>query len=169
MKIETDKVVTLTYSLSSNPAGEEAKFVEEAGTENPLIFLFGHGNMIPKFEQEIEGMQTDDAFSFSITSADAYGQFMPDALVHIPMDVFIIDGKPDTEILQVGKMVPMRNDEGQTLNGKIKSIEKETVLMDFNHPLAGHDLHFTGKITEVRLAKDDELSHGHVHGDHCHH
>ena len=36
--------------------------------------------------------------------------------------------------------------------------------MDFNHPLAGQDLHFSGEILEVRQASEEELSHGHVHG-----
>lgn len=169
MKIENNCVVTLTYSLSSNLPDQEKLFVEKAGEDNPLVFLFGQGSMIPKFEQEIEGLQAGNDFSFSIESHEAYGEIMPDALVHIPMDVFAVDGKPDTEVLQLGKMVPMRNDEGHTLQGVIKEIEKETVLMDFNHPLAGHHLHFTGNITSVRMANDDELNQGHVHGPNCNH
>ncbi|HQH41585.1 MAG TPA: peptidylprolyl isomerase, partial [Bacteroidales bacterium] len=38
------------------------------------------------------------------------------------------------------------------------------VKMDFNHPLAGDDLYFTGKIVGIRDATQEELEHGHVHG-----
>lgn len=41
--------------------------------------------------------------------------------------------------------------------------------MDFNHPLAGKDLHFSGEILDVRDANDEEISHGHVHGEGGHH
>jgi FKBP-type peptidyl-prolyl cis-trans isomerase SlyD len=38
--------------------------------------------------------------------------------------------------------------------------------MDFNHPLAGVDLHFEVEVLEIREATKDELDHGHVHGEH---
>jgi FKBP-type peptidyl-prolyl cis-trans isomerase SlyD len=37
--------------------------------------------------------------------------------------------------------------------------------MDFNHPLAGVDLHFEGSIADIRPATQDEIDHGHVHGE----
>jgi FKBP-type peptidyl-prolyl cis-trans isomerase SlyD len=40
--------------------------------------------------------------------------------------------------------------------------------MDFNPPLAGVDLHFTGTVIEVRDASKEEIEHGHVHGAHGH-
>jgi FKBP-type peptidyl-prolyl cis-trans isomerase SlyD len=58
------------------------------------------------------------------------------------------------------------DDEGNRMNGKVVKVEGENVLMDFNHPLAGHHLHFKGAVVEVREATAEELSHGHVHTGH---
>ncbi|MFM7014785.1 MAG: peptidylprolyl isomerase, partial [Bacteroidota bacterium] len=49
------------------------------------------------------------------------------------------------------------------LAAKVLSIDDETVLLDFNHPLAGHTLQFNGQVVEVREATEEELSHGHAH------
>ena len=99
---------------------------------------------------------------------DAYGPVIDNAIVHVPKNIFEIDGKIDENILQVGNMVPMMDKEGRRLNGKILEIEDEVVKMDFNHPMAGEDLHFQGEVTEVRDATEEELNHGHVHqGNNC--
>jgi FKBP-type peptidyl-prolyl cis-trans isomerase SlyD len=54
------------------------------------------------------------------------------------------------------------------MHGKIVEVDSENVKMDFNHPLAGTDLHFQGEILDIREATEDELAHGHVHGEHGH-
>jgi FKBP-type peptidyl-prolyl cis-trans isomerase SlyD len=77
--------------------------------------------------------------------------------------MFKVDGVLDLEVLRIGNMVPLLDREGNQLVAKIVSVDDGTVLLDFNHPLAGHDLHFAGKVMEVREASADELSHGHAH------
>ena len=79
------------------------------------------------------------------------------------------DGKLDTELLQIGKYIPMKNDDGHVIEGKVISINDKGVVMDFNHPLAGKDLHFSGEILDVRDANEEEITHGHVHGEGGHH
>ena len=60
--------------------------------------------------------------------------------------------------MQIGNMVPMMDAEGRRLNGKVIAIEGDAVKMDFNHPMAGNDLHFKGQVTEIRNATEEELS-----------
>ncbi len=68
--------------------------------------------------------------------------------------------------MKVGKeKVAMQDENGRPLDGIVLDIRENTVLMDFNHPLAGLNLYFSGKIVEVREAIDEEISHGHVHGE----
>jgi FKBP-type peptidyl-prolyl cis-trans isomerase SlyD len=55
------------------------------------------------------------------------------------------------------------------MSRKCMDITPEIVVMDFNHPLAGTDLHFVGEILEVRAATEEEINHGHSHGAHGHH
>jgi len=170
MKVEKNKMVSLTYRLTEND--EQGSLIEETGEEGPLVFLFGVDNLIPGFESNILNLQTGDTFSFSVAAADAYGEFDENGLAELPVDMFFRDGKLDTELCEVGNIIPMRNESGQVLNGMIKEIKDTDVIMDFNHPLAGKNLHFTGKIIGIRNPSEEEIiqrnSHGHHdHGDSC--
>ena len=86
-------------------------------------------------------------------------------MVDIPLRSFEVDGKIDDTMIQVGKSIPMRDQSGNRMTGRITQVEKEMLTMDFNHPLAGADLHFNGKVVEIREATEDELQHGHVHSE----
>lgn len=161
MEIKKDKVVSITYELRKDT--EKGEVVEKVTEENPLTFIYGVGGMLPKFEENLDGMKAGDEFKFGLNSEDAYGPVVENAVVDVPIDVFKVDGQVDTNILQVGNMVPMMDNSGNRLNGLIKNIGDETVKMDFNHPMAGEDLFFAGTVKEVRDATEEELSHGHVH------
>jgi len=169
MEIAPNKVVSVTYELHSSKGSDERTFVETANIDNPLTFLFGTGSMIPKFEEEISGLKHGDKFSFSILPEEAYGKMDHEAIVNVPLDVFKVDGAVDFEILKVGNVLPMRDNEGNSLNGKVVKIENDSVILDFNHPLAGQKLYFTGEVIEVRDATKEELAHGHAHTPGMHH
>jgi FKBP-type peptidyl-prolyl cis-trans isomerase SlyD len=163
MQIGQQKVVSVTYSLQSSLNGVDFELVEETGTEFPLVFLFGSGQLIPDFENNLSGKVSGDEFSFVIASENAYGPVDDEALVRVGMDMFKVDGVVDMEILRVGNVIPLLDRDGNQLAAKILSIDDETVLLDFNHPLAGHTLQFDGKVVEVREASEEELTHGHAH------
>ncbi|HLO92190.1 MAG: FKBP-type peptidyl-prolyl cis-trans isomerase [Chloroflexota bacterium] len=167
MNISQNKVVSLTYELKLNSNLGET--VDMADASSPLIFIFGTGSMLPKFESNLENLTVNDTFEFTLDPADGYGDTLEEAIVDLPIEIFKIDGKLDEEMLKVGNFVPMQDNEGNPLEGRIINITDEKVKMDFNHPLAGKTLHFTGQIIDLRDATPDELSHGHVHGPHGHH
>ena len=164
MKISPNKVVTITYELQTDEADARV-VVEVADQSNPLVFLYGVGSMIPRFEEELAGLTIGDDFTFSISPEDGYGTFDEQAVTHLPIDIFKVDGVIDFNILRVGSYVPLTDQDGNTMRAKVVQVFPDSVLMDFNHPMAGKNLHFTGKVTAVRNASPDELSHGHVHGD----
>lgn len=158
MIVEKNKVVSLSYQLKV-----EGETVETVTDDSPMQFLFGAGNLLPKFEENLDGLKQDDLFDFNMVSEDAYGAVNKDAIVDVPMRAFEVDGKVDNEMLKAGNHVPMLDQSGNRLNGLVVQVDTEFVTMDFNHPLAGDDLHFTGKVIEIREATADELEHGHVH------
>jgi FKBP-type peptidyl-prolyl cis-trans isomerase SlyD len=162
-QIAKDKVVTVTYDLSSNLPGENKEHVETADEKHPLKFLFGSGMMIPGFEKGLEGKTKGDSFSFVIDSIDAYGDLDSQAVIKLPIDIFKVDGVVDFKLLTIGNTLPLNDNEGNVLNGTVRGYDESTVTMDFNHPLAGHQLHFSGKVVDVRDASAEEISHGHVH------
>lgn len=167
MIISKNKVVSLTYKLKLDNA--EGEVVDMADAAQPLVFLYGAGNMLPKFESNLAELKANDDFEFTLSSDDAYGPVIEEAVVELPIDIFMVDGKIDPDMLFVGNVIPMQDNEGRPLDGTVVSISDDKVKMDFNHPMAGKTLHFTGKILELREATAEEISHGHVHGPHGHH
>ena len=163
MIVSKNKVVTVTYDLHCNLPGNNKEHVETADIKNPLSFIFGSGMMIPGFEKGLDGKVKGDKFSFSIESDDAYGNNEDTAVIKLPIEIFKVEGVLDMKLLQIGKVLPLNDHEGNVLNGKVMAFDAETVTMDFNHPLAGHNLHFTGEVVDIRDASAEELSHGHVH------
>lgn len=169
MTIDTNKVVTLTYELQVDDEDGERTLVEKVEQDNPMVILYGSSGLPERFEENIQGLKEGDAFEFSIDPEEGYGDFDEEAIVELPKNVFQVDGKIDNEMLQIGNFVPMTNQDGHRLQGKILEVNEESVLMDFNHPLAGVNMHFKGQVVGVREASEEELSHGHVHGEGGHH
>jgi len=167
MQITKNKVVSLSYVLKRDNANGE--IIEETKAGDPLMFLYGNGQMLPKFEDNLSELKTGDAFEFTLSSADAYGEMDQDAIIDLEKSIFMIDGKTDDELLTIGNVIPMRDDQGHMLQGTVVSVSDDSVRMDFNHPMAGNTLHFTGKVIEVREATAEEISHGHAHGAGGHH
>ncbi len=166
MKITKDKVISLNYILSNHKTGEK---IEETSEQNPFVFLYGAGSLIPEFEQNIDGLSAKETFDFSIKAENAYGVSFEDKIATIPLSVFVDDkGEFVSEMFPIGAMIPMSDNQGNHLQGTIKDIIDGNIIMDFNHPLAGADLHFTGSVLDVRDATKEELDHGHVHGPHGH-
>jgi FKBP-type peptidyl-prolyl cis-trans isomerase SlyD len=131
--------------------------VEQTTNESPLKFVFGLGQMLPMFESNLSGLKQGDDFEMTLAANDAYGEIDDDAIVDLPKDVFIIDGVFDEARFLPGMQIPMQTSNGQRLNGTILELNDDSLKMDFNHPLAGIDLHFKGNVIEVREATEDEL------------
>ena len=158
MKISKNKVVSLSYELRLE--GKDGEIIETVGANSPMTFIFGTNSLIPGFERNVENLETGDSFAFLLACEEAYGPAIEDAVVEIPKTAFIIDGEIDNDMFFEGNTVPMTDSQGNHLNGVIAEVKDNTVIMDFNHPLAGDSLYFSGKVENVREATDDELKHG---------
>lgn len=155
MEIARNKFVSLSYQLRLN--GAEGDLIEETGESNPLQFVFGTGKMIEMFENKLEGLKEGDNFDFELKSHEAYGEVNTDAIVDLPKNIFEVNGQIDESLLKTGNMIPMQDANGNRLNGTVLEVTDNTVKMDFNHPLAGDDLHFSGQVLEVREATEQEM------------
>lgn len=163
MKIEPQHVVSLTYNLYVDQDGTE-NLVEKTTEEQPLTFLFGAGQMLPRFEENLSTLSTGDAFDFRLPAADAYGEYDEEAVTNLPKDMFAGQDLPE-----VGSILPLQDNQGNRFQGQVVSVVEDAVIVDLNHPMAGQELHFTGNILNVRPATPEELSHGHAHGADGHH
>lgn len=163
MKIDDNTVVSLSYTLKLDNA--EGQLIEQVNDAEPFLFLFGAGGVLPDFETNLRGLEPGKAFEFTIESAKAYGPVSEEAVVQLPLSVFEVDGELQKDLLVEGNYLTLRDHTGQPLRGMVKTVTEEGVTMDFNHPLAGQNLHFSGGVVAVREASADELAHGHVHGE----
>jgi FKBP-type peptidyl-prolyl cis-trans isomerase SlyD len=154
MPIDRGTVVTLDYELK-NGDGEP---LEDEGAQ--LEYLHGFGGIFPKVEEGLEGKDVGDELAITLEPVDAFGEYEADLLRVEPRERF-------PEVIEVGMRfegVP-GDREDEALIYTITDITPETVVVDGNHPLAGERLWFKAKVSGLRKATQDELTHGHVHGD----
>jgi FKBP-type peptidyl-prolyl cis-trans isomerase SlyD len=156
MKVENNKMVSLIYELRENDS--DGRIIEALDETRPLKFIYGTGRLLPVFESNINLLNSGDPFSFTLNSEMAYGDKREEMIINVPLSVFETDGKVDEDICRVGNEVPMTDSEGNPLTGVINEITDTYVRMDFNHPMAGLNLYFSGKIIEVREASESELA-----------
>lgn len=156
MVIENNKMVSLIYELRES--NSEGRVIEALDETRPLTFVYGTGRLLPVFESNINSLTAGEPFKFALSSEMAYGEKREDMIVNVPIAVFETDGKLNEDICQVGNEVPMMDSDGNPLNGIINEISDTYIKMDFNHPMAGLNLFFSGKIIDVREATESELS-----------
>lgn len=167
MKIgEKEKTfVALSYELTVN-----GELVEKVTAESPLQFVYGAGFLLPKFEAHLKGLSKGDEFAFHLDTDDAYGPVIGEAVVDLPKEVFMVDGKVEDGLLEIGNQLPMSDNQGNRLVGVVKDVKDDVVTMDFNHPMAGKSLDFKGQVVEVREATPEDLgpmNAGYGCGDGC--
>ena len=159
MEIKKNTVASLSYELEV-----EGAIVDKAGSEKPLEYIHGTGMLLPRFEEEVEGKTEGETFEFTLSAEEGYGEYDERYKVTLPKSTFEVDGKLMEELLVVGRPLPMLNSAGQVVQGTVAEIPPDSVVMDFNHPMAGKTLHFTGRVEKVREATEKELLEG-LHGE----
>jgi FKBP-type peptidyl-prolyl cis-trans isomerase SlyD len=157
MKIGKDSVVTLQYKV----ADANGRLIE--ASPKPMTYLHGgYENTLPKIEAALDGQQAGYQVTLALRPEDAFGarderlaktiarsEFPPGVKVGGQLEGHTADGRP-----QVFNVMKIKGDQ---------------VLLDGNHPLAGKSLRFSLKVTGVRAATEEEITHRHVHGEHGHH
>ena len=147
MKIKPGTSAVVKYKLQDAHTHKDLDLSAEI---NPVTLSFGTNQLIPEFEKNLMGLSAGDSFDFIIRADDAYGPVDSYAIFDVPSDTFEVDGKIDQKMIRIGNIIPLTDNEGQKHLGKIIKVLENTVTMDFNHPLAGKDLRFTGKVIDVK-------------------
>jgi FKBP-type peptidyl-prolyl cis-trans isomerase SlyD len=160
-EIADNVVVSLDYVLRLDDKSE----IDRSAEGSPLEYLHGYKNIVPGLEKELIGLTVGDEKDVVVQPNLGYGDRDPDSVVEYQRDSF-----PSSLNFEVGEPVMMRdNESGESHRAYITELRTDTVLLDFNHPLAGETLHFNIKIAGLREPTSEELTHGHVHdGSHGH-
>ena len=157
MKITKDKFVSVIYDLNVGN-DDERELMESATVERPLQFIFGTDAMLPAFEANIQNLEKGDKFTFSLTPGEAYGEYVAEHVVELPKKVFETNGKFDDEYIVEGITLPMMDSAGNRMNGSVLEVKENAIVMDFNHPLAGETLHFSGQVIDVHDPTKEEIA-----------
>ena len=165
MKIEFGKHVTVSYKLTGweapeNPEEEvEIEDIEQTKPERPFQFIFGVGQLIAGFEKNIEGMEAGGKFDFTLSPAEAYGEYKEENVHHVSIPTKELkQGGLSPKMYEVGCTLPLQNQNGEIMQGDIIEVKADEVIckIDFNAPLAGMTLRFEGQVLEVRDATEED-------------
>lgn len=160
MLIAAKKAVSIDYTLT-NDAGE---VIDSSAGGAPLVYLHGAGNIIPGLEKALEGKQPQDEVDVTIEPEDAYGEYSAELVSTLSRSMF-----EGVDELEVGMQFHASAPDGQMQIVTIRDLDGDDVTVDGNHPLAGQRLNFKVKVIDVRDASEEEVAHGHVHGEGGHH
>ena len=153
MKVAMNKMVSVDYKLTVDGA-----IADQSQPGQPLEFIYGMGMLLPKFEEAIMDKEPGESVAFTLEAKDGYGEVIAEAIVELPKTVFMMDGKVAEEILFVGSQIPMSTAEGQPMMGIVKEVKADSVVMDFNHPMAGKTLNFDVPVVDVQETTPEDLA-----------
>lgn len=147
MEIKPGKFVVLTYDLYAGAGEPEETLMMRATDEMPDQFVFGvDQNILPSMLKRLEGLKQGDKFDFVLSCEEAFGERNEEHVMELDKEIFMVDGKFDDQTVFEGNTVPMMTSEGYRINGSVLKVTDDKVLMDFNHPLAGENLHYVGTV-----------------------
>jgi FKBP-type peptidyl-prolyl cis-trans isomerase SlyD len=158
LKVADGQVIVMDYTLRV-----DGEIIDTSEGHGPIEFLQGHGNIIPGLEKALYGMAIGDSKNVVVSASDGYGEMDSQAFMDVPRNQF-----PEDIPMEVGVQIELHDEAGQPMVARIDQVGESSVHLDFNHPLAGKELHFAVKIAGLRPATDEELDHGHVHSGHEH-
>jgi len=157
MTISKDAVVTIDYKIKDS----EGKVIESADGEL-LSYIQGSHTLAPGLEKALEGKESGHQMELTLPPEEAFGNRDEELIKEVSLDDF-------EESSEVSPGLVFHADlDGEVRFYTVVSVEGDKVVIDGNHPFADKTLTFDVTVTEVREASQEELDHGHVHGEHGH-
>jgi len=137
--IRNGSVVRFEYTLS----GENGEVIESNKGKDPVTYTHGQHEVIPGLENELSGMKVNEEKNICLQPEEAYGAVDPKGFKEVPK----------TEIpaaaIEVGTPLSARSSEGEDVIIRVHEVKQKTVILDFNHPLAGKTLNFDVKVIDI--------------------
>ncbi|MGZ3791286.1 MAG: FKBP-type peptidyl-prolyl cis-trans isomerase [Bdellovibrio sp.] len=150
------RVLAFNYVLK----GPDGNVLDASEKGQPLPYLEGAGQILPKLEEEIKDMKEGDKKIVKLSAADAYGEMKENMFMDVPKEELA-----HLPQLEVGSHLRLELGQGAHIV-RVSKISDTHVTLDGNHPLAGQSLEFDIEMVLVREATTEEILHGHPHGLH---
>ncbi len=164
MQIDKNSVVSFHYTVVTS----EGDAVDKSEPNEPLVYLHGHGHIVPGLESQMAGKNSGDKFVAEVAAKDAYGEHDKELDLQVPLEVF-----PANVQSQIQPGFRFRAEhptlQGNEVTFTVHQVEGPHAYVSGNHPLAGKNLKFDIEVVEVREATAEEIAHGHAHGPGGHH
>ena len=154
--VANDMVVGIHFTLR----GEDAQVIDSSDGQAPFLYLHGRRQIVPGLERALTGRSVGEKFSIELPPEDAFGQVSADMIMDFPKTQF-----PAGAVFEVGNEFELVGEDGQVIPAHIRAVSTDSVTLDTNHPLAGQRLFFEVEIVSLRAATQEELDHGHAHGE----
>jgi FKBP-type peptidyl-prolyl cis-trans isomerase SlyD len=158
--IDDGVVVAMHYTLKLDDGNQ----VDSSKGSDPLLYLHGHGNIVPGLEKELGGRGPGDIFDVTVAPEEGYGPRFPDMIQRVPREQLPQEIEPE-----VGMPIQAHTQSGEVMTLHIVEVTETEIAVDPNHPLAGENLHFSIEVVSLRPASAEEIEHGHPHGPGGHH
>ena len=146
MSIAADSTVTLHFSLKF----EDGSVIDSNFDKDPATFVMGDGSLLDGFENKLLGMTKGEQGSYTILPEEGFGQPNPSNVQQFSRSDFAADLE-----LTEGLVISFADASQSELPGVVKSVEGDTVTVDFNHPLAGRNIQFDVQIIDVQASVAD--------------
>jgi len=156
-RVRDGLVVGIDYVMSL----ESGEVVDTTEGEEPLEILQGAGEVVEGLEKALYGLRVGESKHVVVPPEEGFGEYEEDSEVAMPRSEFPRDFE-----LEEGMEIYMQTDEDdEPVPAYVVSVDRNEVVVDFNHPLAGETLHFDVTVRSLRPATSEELAHGHAHSD----
>ncbi|MEC3914748.1 FKBP-type peptidyl-prolyl cis-trans isomerase [Nocardia sp. CDC160] len=156
MSIAADKVVSIEYTLTD----DDGEVLDTSVGDEPLVYLHGAENIVEGLEKALDGKNVGDRIEVVVEPEEGYGDYLTELVSTVDRDAF-----EDADQLEVGMEFHAEAPDGESQIVTVRAVDGNEVTIDANHPLAGVRLHFDVKVIDIRDASEDELAHGHPHGE----
>lgn len=130
---------------------EDGTVAENTFDDEPIRFVMGDGTIIQGLESALYGLKGGEQESLKIGSENAFGPHDPEAVVIRPRSDF-----PDDMDVQAGQIVAFTLPDGDEVLGSVLKVLADTVKVDFNHPIAGHEIQFKVQVLEVNPPQEPD-------------
>lgn len=140
MTVSSGQQVFMEYTLRL----EDKRVADSNVGGKPLAFVQGRHEIVLGLEREMEGMKVGETKEVIVRPEDGYGAFDPKDFLEVDK------AEVPRDALHVGAELTARDSMGRNLRARVTEVKDKTVLLDFNHPLAGKTLYFEVKVLDIK-------------------
>ncbi len=151
-----NKYIAVSYKLYTVEDGEK-KLEEMTQEDHPFEFISGFGVSLDAFEKNIVNLEKGSAFDFTLSKGEAFGDYEPEGRHKLSREMFVVNNRFDSDHIYEGAVITLMDESERRFMARVVAVEADGVTVDTNHPLAGKELNFTGKVIENREATNQEI------------